>query len=445
MTGSATVRRQLVVFTVVAIVAIVLTAMFYARIPQRFGIGRYSVTVELTDGSGLYVNGNVSYRGTTVGRVERVDNTASGARAVLSMNSSVKIPADLNAAVRSMSAIGEQYVELSPRTNQSPFLHDGSVIPSDRTTVPAQIGPTLDQLDKTLIAIGPDNLHTVLEESFAAVDGAGPELRSLIDSLRELTSAAAESKDPIKDLIDQLGPLLDTQVYSRAAITSWASSLAAVTGQIASSDPDLRSVLDKAAPGADQIKALFRQLQPTLPILLANLVTVEQVAAVYNPSLEQVFVLYPNVISASQGGGLPHTDDPMQNTFFANQYNDPPPCLEGFLPPSERRSPTETDVPSTPKDLYCKVAPDDPRSVRGARNLPCIEFPGRRAATVQLCRIATDSGSSDTAGTPNATTGSYDPVAGTYLGTDGLRYTDRGLGNIGHAADGVESLLVPTP
>ncbi|GAB4922742.1 hypothetical protein MAHJHV35_44340 [Mycobacterium avium subsp. hominissuis] len=39
-----------------------------------------------------------------------------------------------------------------------------------------------------------------------------------------------------------------------------------------------------------------------------------------------------------------------------------------------------------PKDMYCKTAQNDPSTVRGARNYPCQEFPGKRAPTVQLCR-----------------------------------------------------------
>ena len=34
-----------------------------------FGVGRYTVTVELPQAGGLYRSGNVTYRGTEVGRV----------------------------------------------------------------------------------------------------------------------------------------------------------------------------------------------------------------------------------------------------------------------------------------------------------------------------------------------------------------------------------------
>ena len=46
-------------------------------------------------------------------------------------------PADLHADVRSVSAVGEQYVDLRPRTDAPPYLHDGSVIADARHHDPA--------------------------------------------------------------------------------------------------------------------------------------------------------------------------------------------------------------------------------------------------------------------------------------------------------------------
>ncbi len=58
----------------------------------------------------------------------------------------------------------------------------------------------------------------------------------------------------------------------------------------------------------------------------------------------------------------------------------------GFIPPPEIRSPADTTLRELPTDLYCKTAQNDPAVVRGARNYPCQEFPGKRAPTIQLCR-----------------------------------------------------------
>ncbi len=103
----------------------------YMRLPATwFDIGRYTVTVELPRAGGLYATGNVTYRGTEVGRVDSVRLTDNGVEAVLSLRSDVKIPSDLDAEVHSQSAVGEQYVALLPRGATAPPLKNGDVIPA---------------------------------------------------------------------------------------------------------------------------------------------------------------------------------------------------------------------------------------------------------------------------------------------------------------------------
>ena len=65
--------------------------------------------------------------------MKSVDLTDTGVAAVLSLNSDVKIPADLDAEVHSVSAVGEQFVQLLPRSADGPVLKNGDVIPQDRT------------------------------------------------------------------------------------------------------------------------------------------------------------------------------------------------------------------------------------------------------------------------------------------------------------------------
>jgi phospholipid/cholesterol/gamma-HCH transport system substrate-binding protein len=70
---------------------------------------------------------------------------------------------------------------------------------------------------------------------------------------------------------------------------------------------------------------------------------------------------------------------------FRLGFNDPPPCTVGFLPPSSWRSPAVTTTIDTPDGLFCKLPQDSPILVRGIRNTPCMDVPGKRAPTVQEC------------------------------------------------------------
>ncbi len=120
--------------------------------------------------------------------------------------------------------------------------------------------------------------------------------------------------------------------------------------------------------------------------MLANLTTVGQVLLTYNPSIEQLLVMFPGIIAAQQSFGLPQNNPTgLPAGDFALTISDPNPCTVGFLPPSQWRNPEDETTLDTPDGLYCKLPQDSPMNVRGARNYPCIGHPGKRAPTVELC------------------------------------------------------------
>jgi phospholipid/cholesterol/gamma-HCH transport system substrate-binding protein len=134
----------LAVFAVISTLAAGIVGLYYAQLPAVYlGIGRYTVKVQLERAGELYRAGNVTYRGVEVGKVSKVHLTDTGVEAVLSLQSGVDIPADLTAYVHSASAIGEQYVDLVPRSARGPLLKNGDVIPQDRTVVPPNINSLL--------------------------------------------------------------------------------------------------------------------------------------------------------------------------------------------------------------------------------------------------------------------------------------------------------------
>ncbi|WP_297776781.1 MlaD family protein, partial [Mycobacterium sp.] len=116
------VRIQLAIFTVVGTIGVIAMVLFYIQAPTLLGIGRMTVTLELPATGGLYRFSNVTYRGVQLGKVTSVGLTPTGAKATLSLNTSPKVPADLTAEVLSVSAVGEQYVDLRPKTDSPPYL-----------------------------------------------------------------------------------------------------------------------------------------------------------------------------------------------------------------------------------------------------------------------------------------------------------------------------------
>ncbi|MFF0500352.1 MCE family protein [Nocardia aobensis] len=408
------VRIQLVIFSILTVIGLVVMAGVYVHLPAMFGIGRYGVTVQLEATGGLYPTANVAYRGTNVGKVEDVKLTPDGVDAKLSISSNFKIPSDVDAYVKSVSAIGEQYVDLVPAENpHGGNLHDGSVIPVQRTKLPQDVGDMLDQADRLLSSVADTKLRQVIDDAFTAFNGAGPDLQKFIDSASLLVQEAKKNTNETKDLLDKIGPLLDTQNQSDAAIRSWTRDLATVTDQLRQHDPSLGQLLDRTPAAAQKVSQTFQDLQPTLPLLLSNLTSVGQVGVTYHAGVEQILVIYPQLVAAL----LTSIRGPTQYgamVDFMLGLNDPPGCTTGFLPQDQRRSPALKDTPDTPPNLYCKVAQNAKEAVRGIRNTPCADVPGKRAPSPELCHDPqgyVPEGDNPPFGDPHPVTPSGEPAA----------------------------------
>ena len=245
-------------------------ALFYMQAPTLLGIGRMTVTLELPATGGLYRFSNVTYRGVQVGKVTAVSLTANGAKATLSLGTSPKIPANLQADVLSVSAVGEQYVDLRPRTDSAPYLHDGSVIAMHDTTIPQAVGPMLDQVNALVKSLPKNKIGQLLDEAFQAFNGAGYDLGSLSDSASRISADANNIVDRTRAFTEDSGPLLDAQAQTTDSIRQWAHSLAGISDVLANDDSRVRTVLENGPGALDEASRLFEQIKPTLPVLLAT-------------------------------------------------------------------------------------------------------------------------------------------------------------------------------
>ncbi|BBX06773.1 MCE family protein [Mycolicibacterium aichiense] len=471
---------QLAVFAVIALTAIAVMGLHFLKLPAKwFGVGRYSVTMQLPETGGLYNTGNVTYRGVEVGRVQSVRLSDSGVDAVLSLKSGIDIPSDLRGEVHSQSAIGEQYVDLIPRDGTARPLRDGDVIPRDHTSVPPDINALLDAANSGLQAIPRENLKTAIDEAYTAVGGLGPQLSDIVKGSTTLAIDARANLDPLINLIDNAKPVLDSQVQTSAAIRAWASHIATVTGELKANNDAVAGVIDQGGLVAtnEQARNLIERLKPTLPVIVANLSSIGQVAVTYQNDIEQLLVLLPHAVSEGQATFMANANT---NQAYRGEYlsfnlniNLPPACTTGFLPAQQQRIPNLVDYPERPPgDLYCRTPQDSPFNVRGARNIPCETVPGKRAPTVKLCQseqnyVPLNEGY-NWKGDPNATlsgqpvpdvppegpptdvpppalvaVSGYDPATGTYVGPNGREYTQSELAEPAKQNSTWQSMLLP--
>ena len=305
----------------------------------------------------------------------RGGSTATGAEATLSIDTSPKIPADLQASAHSMSAVGEQYVDLVPRSESAPYLRDGSVIALRDTTIPQPVGPMLDRLSALVNSIPKDKLTKLLDESFKAFNGAGYDFGSLLDSSAKVLHDANATADHTRALIDDAGPCWTRKPNPPTRSGLWAHSLAGVTGQLVTDDPQFRN----AAAHRTRLRAGgLEAAQPD---------QTDPAGAAGQPHHHRPDRRHLSRVTGTTPGAAPairrihqllwrhQQPDWPRDRGICRHYRRPAGLHRGIPAPSQWRSPADTTEIDTPDGLYCKLPQDSPIAVRGARNYPCMGHP----------------------------------------------------------------------
>jgi phospholipid/cholesterol/gamma-HCH transport system substrate-binding protein len=321
-------KIKLVLFAVLAVVVVVFIGVRYANAGQYFGVPDYYVVkVDLPSAGGLYTNADVTYRGVSVGRVGAMSLTGSGIQVDLDIgNHAPPIPADSQAVVADLSAVGEQYVDLRPQSSAGPYLTADDTIAEADTQIPAPVTNVLSSVDGLANSLPRTALQTLVNELYNGFNGQGQNLSALLNSSSSFTQAAENDIVPTNELIKDGQSVLATQEAETDEIESFASTSQQFAAQLDASDADLRNLISQTPLAAEQVAELLQDNSPDLGLTLANLLTASNVAAPRQAALKELLSVLPALVAAG-------------NTVFTSQganaqllltFFDPLPCTDGY-------------------------------------------------------------------------------------------------------------------
>ena len=361
-------KVKVVAFLLISITVIIYTGLRYAGLGRYVGLrGYYVVTVQLSQGGGIFTDAEVTYLGVPVGRVDAMRLTDNGVDVDLDIKDSAPdIPLSVQAVVADRSAVGEQYVDLRPKSNDAPYLADGAVIPQQDTTLPPQVQTVLANLDSLTSSVPLSSLRTVVDQLYDATAGQGTNLATLLDTGNKFTIDAAADLPSTTALIDNSQTVLGTQADESSAIKRFGTNAKLLAGQLDVSDGDLRGVIAEAPPAADQLTGLLNETGPQLGTLLANLLTTSDVAVTRQGALTEALSVTPQAVATGSSvinrNGVSFG---MALTFFQ-----PLPCTAGYGGTAERNGLVTSASPPLNTAARCALAPGSGVDVRGSANAP---------------------------------------------------------------------------
>lgn len=279
-------------FGVLLVLLITVAYLFNAVLDTPLLGGTKDVTVEMPSTGGLFEGSAVTYRGVKIGKVKTITLTETGVRASISITSDDKIPVSSVARVRSLSPVGEQYLDFQPASTDGPYLEDGSVIPATSTDLPKTLASTVIAVNKVLDQVDADQLHTLLSELATGLAGTGEDLGTLVDQGQELLLDLNALWPETNRLLTNGNEVLDIGTSRATEIRDLATTAKQFAAFLKDYDPELRSTLAAAPEQISQLQALLTDASAVLPDFLAKSVPFSDLFRSYAPHLGAILGNY---------------------------------------------------------------------------------------------------------------------------------------------------------
>jgi phospholipid/cholesterol/gamma-HCH transport system substrate-binding protein len=363
-------KVQLLVFAIITLLGVSFVGARYARLDRVFYDDTYTVVAQFPDSGGIFAGAEVDYRGVKVGQVHSLVLSDSGVDVHLDIEKDYdQIPADAMAVVANRSAVGEQFVDLQPQSDQAPYLEQDSRIAPEHTEIPISTKTLLTNLSNTVESVDKDALSTTVHELGLAFGGTGKDLQQIIDTGNAFIKDANDNFDTTTALIRDSNTVLKGQADSARYIKNFARDLSLFSGTLAANDPALRKVIDRGSETATQLRTFLEENKVDLGELINELVITGDVVVKHLDGVRQVLILYPYVV---EGGFTVVSKSPDTGLYDAHfgmiTTNEPPVCHHGYES-TDQRPPQDGSNKPMNVNAHC-AEPAAVSNPRGAQHAP---------------------------------------------------------------------------
>ncbi len=342
----------------------------YAMATQVLSVlqDRFSVFATFPDAGGVFTNQEVTYRGITVGQVGRMTVVEEGVQIELLIDDGTKIPAeDVEARVMFKSAVGEQFVDLLPASDEGPHLADGSEIPLEQTAIPVSTQDLLATLQAVLEGVPPESLENAIDAAGEGLAGRGDDIATILQSMARLAELFGDRAPEIQSILRDGTKVGSAFVRSKVDFASAIRDLVVVSETLAGNTDELRRLLEGTNLTSEELVALIRESRPDLHQTIAELAEINAIQADKSKALRALFEFLPRGL-----GNIVKTFEPDTGMIRFGLVNDNEShaCSYG----TERRPPEDREERFPPKNARCKThvgqQQSDAPAPSGAANPP---------------------------------------------------------------------------
>ena len=337
---------------------------------------RYSVYAIFPDAGGVFTNQEVTYRGITVGQVGEMSVIEEGVKIELKIKKDFdEIPKeDIEARVMFKSAVGEQFVDLLPGSDDPPFLEHQDEIPLEQTSIPVSTQALLSTLEAVLRGVPPEDLKGAVDALGIGLTGRGPDLATILESTANLAELFAVRSPEVEGMLRNGTKVGDAFLESREDFAVAIRELVTVSESLSDSRVDLERLLEGTNVTSDELVRLLRVYKPAVNEFLTDFAEVNELQAQHADDLNSLFLSLPTALDKVNAAFEPSTG--MVRFGLVNDSNNHA-CSYG----TERRRPENRRFRLPPKNASCASSSGSrsasssasSASDEGSRGLPGVD------------------------------------------------------------------------
>lgn len=297
---------------IVVVLAVGASALVWAVVGlanfQLFGDDRVTVQAVVGRAAGALPGAEVTYLGQPVGTVDRSELVDQGVLVTMDVDLPDQVAPVLRADVRQKSALGEPYVDLGPAAGpgepvvaaqSAPLVrgreHDGTRIPIERTSVPAELGQLLSDADALLGDLDPESLGDFIDGS-AAIVGNEDDIRRILRSGATVAETIAGRSAELDALLASTAQLSETLDGASADVDGALRSFAELGTVLAGRTEQLESILRDGSTLGREGARLLADTRPQVDGILSGLDTTFETLADRPGKVREILTLTPLMI-----------------------------------------------------------------------------------------------------------------------------------------------------
>lgn len=294
-------RKVRIVLGVALTLALIggITVAAYAVIQPK----RTHVVAFFDNTNGMFRGDEVRILGVPVGAIESIEPLPDQVKVTFWIESKYKVPADAKAAVVSPQLITSRAIQLVPAYTSGPVMHDGAVIPKERTAVPVEWDDLRQQLQKLTDALQPttpggvSTLGAFINTAAENLRGQGPSIHDTIVTMSQAMSALGDHSGDIFGTIKNLSVVVSALQDSSSLLQELNGNLAAVSGSLTTDHNAVGQAVKDIESAVRDTTEFIAQNRDALGIAGDKLSSISTAVNESTGEIKQMLHVFPNAMS----------------------------------------------------------------------------------------------------------------------------------------------------